>query len=167
MPLDPCNKSVNHPSVLIVSKVSIILRWVLLSVNFVRRDPIGFLFVKIVIQIIAVIRLITNTLIRLCLNQIKLKSQLNLSHYMMVQSMSTNGNLKNGTVNNVHFFHAIFAFYLADTRIIVFGLRKCGVSKTLRFINITLLAQRVCNLGQHISMHFISAPLLKTTLVYG
>jgi hypothetical protein len=137
MPLDSCTESINAPFVLIVSKVSIILRWVLLSVNFVRRDPIGFLFAKIVIQIIAVIRLITTTLIRLYFNQLKFKNQLNLRHITMIHSISTNSNLKTGTVNDVHFFHAVFEFYLANTRIIVSGLRKCGVSKTLRFNNIT------------------------------
>jgi hypothetical protein len=167
MPLDSCTESINAPFVLIVSKVSIILRWALLSVNFVRRDPICFLFVKIVIQIIAVICLITNTLIRLYFNQLKFKSQRDLRHITMVHSMSTNSNLKASTVNNGHFFHEIFACYLDNALIIVIGLRKCGVSKTLRFINITLLAQRVCILGQHISKHFISAPLLNTTLVYG
>ena len=104
MPLDSCKKSVNHASALIASKFSIIQCWFLVFVNFVRRTHIGSLFAKIIIQIIAVICLITNKLIRLCFNQIKLRSQLNLRHFMMVHSMSTNSNLQTDTVNNAKDF---------------------------------------------------------------
>lgn len=164
MPLKSSKEPLYQPSAVISSQVSTILSRLLPPVYFVKRDHIDSLFTKIIFQIVAVICLITNKFFRLNHDHVKFKGQLNQCHFMMVRSMRANSYRKAITVNNSHYFHAFAAFCFANSLAAAFCQCKRGIFKTLRFINITLLAQDVCKLGQNITKYFISAAFLKPTM---
>lgn len=65
MPLKPRKEAFNKPPTMVASKLSGILRLLLQSIYFMRRDHINSLFTKVVIQIVAVISLVANKFLRL------------------------------------------------------------------------------------------------------
>ena len=132
MPLQPRKEPLNYPASLISSKFSSVLCRIFNAIAFARRYHINALFAKIIIQVIAVICLVANKLLRLRFYHIKIKCQLNQCHFMMIRRMSTNSKQKPIPINDSHDLHTLATLGFTYVCTAAFGRGKGGIEKLSR-----------------------------------
>lgn len=139
MPLGPCKEPFDHPATLIAAQLSSVLRLGhLASIGAMRRNHGDVLFFELIIQIVTVIGLVTDQLLRLGFNYVEVKCQLYQRHFMMVGGMRADRQRKSMPIHNPHDFHAFSAFCGPNGLSTPLGRRERGVNKTFRFIHLSV-----------------------------
>lgn len=165
LPSKPRKEPFNQPSPAIASKLSPVLRLVLLkSVVPVWGYHLNAFLCEFLIKGVAVVCLVSNQLLGLCLDHIKLKRQLHKGYLMMIRRMRSHRDRKAVSIYNSHYFHALATLCLADPTATALGRTEHRIDETLPLVYVSLLAQRIGQIGQNIAKHVASAPLLKPSM---
>ena len=149
MRLKPSKEALHYPSSLISAKFSSVLRLFFNALAFVRSYHIDILFAKIIIQVIAVICLVANKLLRLRFDHVKIKRQLDQSHFMMIRCMRTDRKRKPMPINDSHDLHTLATLDLADVCTTAFGRGNGGIDKAFPLIYLSLLSAHWQGLSGH------------------
>lgn len=82
----------------------------------------------------------------------------------MICRVGTDRQGKTVTIHNPHDFHTLTPSGLADVSPSALGRSKACVNETFRFVNLSLVARSIGKIGQNLSQHLVSTPLLKSTV---
>src|SRR5690606_29288571 len=135
LPLDPGAEALRDPATLGPPKSATVLGLRLLAVGFVWRDQLDALFTKLRIQWIAVVRLVADQDLRLCLDHVEVEGQLYERHFMMVRRVRGDRQRQALAIHNCHDFHAFSALCRANLLPAALRRSKGGVDVALRLVN--------------------------------
>lgn len=131
--LKPGKHTLHFPSTPIPSKFSPILSAWLLSVPLMWRNQLnGSIPVKLLIQVVAVIRLVADQLIRSIFSKDTVNRLLNQFYFMGRSAFNVSGDRKTSSVCDGHDLGALAAFCLADSKTPFFAGTKVPSIKASR-----------------------------------
>lgn len=164
MPLKPRKESLHDPASLVSAQAPSVLRLALPAVGFMRGNHLDALLSKLCVERIAVVRAITDQIIRLGFDHVEVEAQLHECDLMVVGRVRADGQRQSMPINDHHDFHAFAALGLADLIVAAFGRGKRRIDEALRFVHRSFIAKRVGQISQYGAQHFVSAPVLKATM---
>lgn len=164
MPLNPCEKTLNQPPTLVAPQPSSILGFWFNPVLFVWRDYLYTLIAQFIVQFIAIVSFVTNKIVWLGFDHIKVQAQLNQGDFMVIGSVSSNRQWKTMLIDNSHDFHAFSAF--CQTNLISAAFRRCKgcINETFRFIQGILISKGIGKINHDVPNDVVIAPRLEATM---
>ena len=164
MPLNPGKEPFHQPAPFITTQASAILCLGFYPIPALGCDHLNTVLAQFVIQLVAVIRAITNRVLGLCLDHVEVEAQLYQSDLMVVRCVGAHRQRQPVTVDNCHEFHTLTTLGRPDLITVFFGRGTRCIDKAFRFIQRTFCAQRVGKIDENIARDFVTAPLLKAAM---
>ena len=128
------------------------------------RDQVDAVLLEVVIEAIAVIGPVSDQMFGLGFEHREVEAELDQGDFMMIRRMGADRERQSMAIYNRQNLHAFAAFGEPDSLATALGRCERGINETLAFVDGPFLAQRVCQLGQHLAQDLLLTPLLKPTM---
>ncbi len=127
-----------------------------------RRDHLDTVGAQLCVQIVAVVRVIPDQIVRHCFKHVEIKSQLQERDLMLTRSVRGDGERLSAAVHDCHDCQVIPE--CCRTNFVAAALCRCerSINIALGFGDRTLLSRRIRQIGAGRAHDFVLAPLLKT-----
>ncbi len=117
----------------------------------------------VVIESIAVIRAITDEMLRLGLQHGEVETELDPRDFMMIGRMRTHGERESLSIHNREDLHAFPTLRESDRLAATLRRGTCRINDTLPRVDGPFVAQRIRQLREDLTQHLALAPLLEPT----
>ena len=163
MPLNPGKELFHQPAPFITTQSTAILCPGYYPIPAMRLDYLNTHLTRFLVQLVAVVRAISNQEIVLCLDRAEVETQLHQDDFMVVRRMRDDRQWQPVTINNYNNLQSLATINWPD--LIIATLRRCkrGIDNTFRFIQRAFIVQRVGRIDEHTPQDFVAAPLLEAT----
>jgi len=164
LPLNPGKETFNQPAPLVAVQSPAVLRDRFDPVPSIWHDYLNTFLTQFLIQLVAVVRAITNQVLGFRLDHAVIEAQLHQGNFMVIRRVRADRRRQSMTINNCHDFHILAMLRRTDLVVTTLYRGKGGVAKGFRFVTRTFIPQCVGKIGQCSTQHFAAAPVLKAAM---